>query len=154
MKMKNRNITKAEELIGNIYTSMILLVNHWQEHSNDKQMDDVLTNQYPFGVDLWELSAEVGAWMSDIAKQHEQLFMTDTILKLALGTFLSDYPSNCSGQDILDAMKEDKTKVENGNCEILVWIPFETWSLSDLAEEVESLYASMVLIYNRGKEAK
>jgi hypothetical protein len=51
-------------------------------------------------------------------------------------------------------MKEDKTKVENGNCEILVWIPFETWSLSDLAEEVESLYASMVLIYNRGKEAK
>lgn len=139
----DKRLEQLNELAGSVYTSMIKLVNFWNAKGNE-DLDEIISKNYPFQADFWEISEEVGGWMVSIHNETNKLDVKDQVLGLALGTFLSYYPEDCSHQDILQAMEKDENTVDGCEMDITPWEPFQYWSMSDIAEQVDLLYRGIV----------
>ena len=147
--MENK-LKEANDLVAKLYTNMIMLVNFWQQ--NHDEVDDVLTQGYPFGVDLWELAEEVGNWMENIDRKIGDQTYREKVLDFALGTFLSHYPENVNPDRIITAMMNDENTIEGEEMDIIPWEPFQYWELPDIVEQIELLYNGVLELTEERKE--
>lgn len=61
----------AMQLLENYTTAMIELKDHWLDNDND-DMNDLLSNGYPFNQDFIELTSDVVQWAEIVRNSIDQ----------------------------------------------------------------------------------